>query len=236
MVDPLKTFGSPRVLFAKVLRKLKLMIDLYLLKDNFTLEYQRWVRDRGDETLRLEYDSLTENSVVLDIGGYVGEFAETISMKYNCKVYLFEPHPEYYNICVDKFRNNIKVIPLNFGLSDITGTFKLSDSENGSSFLRKSLDDFDLLQCKVREFFEVMEELKIKHIDLIKINIEGAEYALLSHILERDKQNISDQYQIQFHDFVTNAKEKRKNIELALSKTHSRSWCYDFVWENWKIK
>lgn len=236
MVHFLKTFGIPRGFFAKVLRRLKLIIDVYLLKDNFTLEYQRWVRDRGDETLRLEYDSLTENSVVLDIGGYVGEFAEKISMKYNCKVYLFEPHPEYYNICVDKFRNNTNIIPLNFGLSNITGTFKLSDSENGSSFLKKGLVNLDLVECKVREFFEVMEELRLKHIDLIKINIEGAEYALLSHILESKKQSISDQYQIQFHDFVTNSKEKRKNIELALSKTHLRNWCYDFVWENWKIK
>lgn len=236
MAGLLKIFVTPRVFYAKVLRKLKLVINVYLLKDAFTLEYQRWVRDRGDETLRLEYDSLTEKSVVFDIGGYVGEFAGSISMKYNCKVYLFEPHPKYYNICVDKFRNNPNVIPLNFGLSDIAGTFQLADSENGSSFLKKGVDDLGVLECKVREFFGVMEELKIKHIDLMKINIEGAEYALLSHILEKDRLNISDQYQIQFHDFVPNAKEKRKSIELAFSKTHSRSWCYDFVWENWKIK
>ena len=34
-------------------------------------DVDRWFADRGDQTLRLDYD-LNENSVVLDLGGYHG--------------------------------------------------------------------------------------------------------------------------------------------------------------------
>jgi hypothetical protein len=45
-----------------------------------------------------------------------------------------------------------------------------------------------------------------------------------------------NQYQIQFHDFIDDAASMRDKIIDALSKTHKRSWCYTFVWENWRNK
>ena len=38
-------------------------------------DVDRWFADRGDQTLRLDYD-LNENSVVLDLGGYHGSCSE----------------------------------------------------------------------------------------------------------------------------------------------------------------
>ena len=36
-----------------------------------------WVRDRGDQTLRLDYD-LAAASIVFDLGGYEGQWASDI--------------------------------------------------------------------------------------------------------------------------------------------------------------
>ena len=112
----------------------------------------------------------------------------------------------------------------------------LSDSVDGSSFINPNHKQEDGVRCEVREFFSVLSDLKVDHIDLMKINIEGGEFPLLQYIADRDKLTVVDEYLIQFHDFVERAMIKRENIIKALAKSHKRTWCYTFVWENWKCK
>ena len=49
-----------------------------ILRDPFLVSVKQWKRDRGDERLRMNYP-LTADSVVLDVGGYVGDFASEVS-------------------------------------------------------------------------------------------------------------------------------------------------------------
>ena len=42
--------------------------------------------------------------------------------------------------------------------------------------------------------------------------------------------------QVQFHDFIPNAQERRRAIQEALSATHELTYQYEFVWENWRKK
>jgi hypothetical protein len=53
-----------------------------------------WYEIYGDYTLRLDYD-LDENSIVFDMGGYVGEWSEKIFAKYDSHIFIFEPVKEY---------------------------------------------------------------------------------------------------------------------------------------------
>jgi len=50
-----------------------------------------WHNIDGDRTLRLNYDMLDEKSIVLDIGGYKGDWASSIFSKYCCTIHVFEP-------------------------------------------------------------------------------------------------------------------------------------------------
>ena len=225
---------NPLLFFKKLYRKLINIYKIYISKDEYAIEVSRWFKDKGDQTLRYDYPLLDENSIVFDLGGYVGDFAYGINKKYGCKVYLFEPHPEYYNICKKRFLSNKKITTLNFGLSNSEGKFILSDSFDGSSFLNPNHNKEGGINCNVKEFFNVLIELNVRKIDLMKINIEGGEYPLLSHIAKNDKLDVVNDYQIQFHNFITNAKTKRERILQSLTKTHQRTWCYNFVWENWK--
>jgi len=239
--------GNP-VLFAKKLRKrASRLFLLYVLRDASTVqsaevtrlvraEVTRWFRDRGDENLRLDYPDLDENSVVFDLGGYKGDFAQAINEKYGCKVYLFEPHPEFFRICVDRFLLNTKVVPLNYGLSDKNGVFTLSDTADGSSFLNPNHFNAEGIECEVKEILSTLIKLGVAEIDLMKINIEGGEYPLLSHMASQSALTMVNQYQIQFHTFIDDAESMRDEIVRALSKTHDQTWCYTFVWENWKRK
>ena len=215
-------------------RKIKRFYRLHILRDEHSIALSQWSRDKGDEKLRYNYPLLNEKSIVFDLGGYVGDFAYNINKKYDCKVYLFEPHQSFYKQCEYRFAQNKKVIPFKFALSDKEGTFTLSDSLDGSSFSNFINIAKQGLQCEVKEFFSVLSDLDIKNIDLIKINIEGDEYPLLKHIANRNELGIIDEYQIQFHNFIKGAETKRNLLTNEFRKTHKRTWCYKFVWENWK--
>ena len=116
----------------------------------------------------------------------------------------------------------------------MTGKFELADSVDGSSFL--NLNGKNTVLCEVKNIFDVLKDLEINNIDLMKINIEGGEYPLLQHIADNDKLNIVNFYQIQFHNFIEDAEKKRKKILMALNKSHISTWCYKFVWESWERK
>ncbi len=215
---------------ARVIR----FVKLYIIKDEFTVEAKRWVKDNGDKTHRLDYPTLNSDSIVFDLGGYLGDFAYEINRKYGCHVYVFEPHPKFYNQCIERFRDNEKITPYNFGVSDRDGKFTLSDSVDGSSFINPKHSDKKGVTCEVKELFSVLNYLGIKTIDLMKINIEGAEYPLLNHIVKQNKASTVNNYQIQFHNFVDDADRQRDTLVSELKKTHKRTWCYKFIWENWE--
>ncbi len=61
-----------------------------------------WFRDNGDKTLRLNYD-LNQNSVVIDLGGYEGQWSSDLFSKYCCNIYIFEPYQEYVSKIKDRF-------------------------------------------------------------------------------------------------------------------------------------
>ena len=159
--------NDPALFVKKVAGRFARLYRQHILKDEFSLEAARWVRDHGDQTLRLDYPHLDENSVVFDLGGYVGDFAAEIFDKYRCTIYLFEPHPAFYEKCVHRFKDNDKIIPLNYGVSDVAGNFSLSDSVDGSSFLTENHKNKGSVTCEVREFFSVLSDLGVSQIDLM---------------------------------------------------------------------
>jgi FkbM family methyltransferase len=206
----------------------------YVLRDPFLREAGRWVRDNGDQTLRLSYP-LSSSSVVFDVGGYNGDFAQAIHARYGCIVYLFEPVPEFFRRCVDRFSGNPKIICLNFGLSDADGLVDIRLAENASSF-DASVKNSETQKVVLRSVNAVIAELAVEEIALFKINIEGGEYAVLPALVANgDILRVVD-LQVQFHDFVAQASSLRQGILEDLARSHSRTWNYTFIWENWHIR
>lgn len=207
----------------------------YIRRDPFILALERWFRDAGDQTRRFGY-TLDGESVVLDLGGYQGDFTAQVTDKWGCYVYLFEPSPRLYEECRKRFQTSPKVKCFNFGLSDESGEFLLSDQCDASSIKheRASVSPNTKL-VQVRAFSEVFAELGIARVDLLKINIEGGEYDVLPHIISTGLISRIDNIQVQFHNFVVDAIPKRNAIVNALARTHRRAWCYEFVWESWTL-
>ena len=214
----------------RIFKKLAKIYRREILRDHFLLEIKRWFKDKGDSTLRLNYP-LGPNSVVWDLGGYKGDFAEAIHKRYGSKVFLFEPHPEFHSHSETRFTGNPKIVSLMYGLSNKAGWFSLSDSKDASSF---ALDSNSENKAEVRVASEVFQALEMQAVDLIKINIEGGEFEVLPDLISSGLISKFNFLQIQFHNFIPDADKKRDDICRALEKTHERMWNYDFVWESWK--
>tara|TARA_B100000780_G_C21009383_1_gene404151 strand:- start:121 stop:846 length:726 start_codon:yes stop_codon:yes gene_type:complete len=229
--DPVRII---KIVFFKIRLFYKWFYAQYIIKDFAVIERTRWYREKGDEKLRLDY-KLNKDSIVFDIGGYIGDFSNSIYEKYKCKIYIFEPSPLFYKICVERFKNNEKIVCFNYGLSDSENEFLLSNEKEASSISKKIKDTIGET-VKIRKFSKVFQNLQINRIDLLKVNIEGSEYNLMPHIIEEKLIEKIDNIQIQFHIFISDAKNKRSEIIKSLGKTHKEDWCYYFVWENWSLK
>lgn len=220
----------------KIGKRLQRQFKKHILRDVFLHEYDRWVADKGDTSLRLDYD-LNERSIVFDIGGYLGDFSEEISRRYNSRIYLFEPSKEFYLKCVDRFSDQDNIRCFNYGISDRDSTVALSSGDDGSSTRKeRTTKTLGSESVELRSFESVYSELGVSEIDLMKINIEGGEYDLMPHLITSNLVQMVRNVQVQFHDFVSNAASAKSEICQQMKLTHTQSWCYEFVWENWTIK
>ena len=87
------------------------------------------------------------------------------------------------------------------------------------------------------EIRSVADEIRsLGRVDLMKLNIEGAEYELLGALAEADLMGEVRFIQVQFHDFVPDAVAKLQEARELLSRTHDVMWEYPFVWESWELR
>jgi len=214
------------------LLRFKAFTKIYILREKENIYLNKWYLDNGEEKLRYDYP-LGESSIVFDVGGYLGEFAEKISEKYNSTVYFFEPVDEFFDSVESKLKGNENIRFYKFGLGAETRTDLITFDGAASSAVKKSDNSKEI---KIVNVIDFMNENRIDKVDLIKINIEGMEYELLNKIISEGKIKCFENIQVQFHNFEEGDSAKRDAIREKLAKTHYTTYEYPFVWENWKLK
>ncbi len=197
-------------------------------------EYRAWLSVEGDLTLRLDYD-LSPESIVFDVGGYKGQWASDIFSKYQCRIYVFEPVADFATFIRNRFSKNGKISVFHFGLGWHTVGATIEVDADKSSLFRGGLGRAGKTEkTRIVSASDFLQERGISRIDLIKINIEGGEYDLLRHLFESGWMERILNIQVQFHEFVPESRKKRDETRRMLARTHSLTYCYDFVWENWR--
>jgi FkbM family methyltransferase len=191
-----------------------------------------WHEARGDLTLRLDYD-LDTDSVVLDVGGYEGQWASDIFAKYRCQLHVYEPVNDFADFIEKRFFKNPRITLHRFGLAGSTREETITLSGDASSTHTRGERT---ARIQLVDAVEAIGALGVSTIDLVKINIEGGEYELLNHLLVEGLISKMRHIQIQFHDFVPGAEEKMTRIRNHLSETHEPTYQYAFVWESWSLK
>jgi FkbM family methyltransferase len=222
------------LLLAKVLGRLAFYAmqywNLYVARDPHTVWVHKWYHDHGDQELRLHYP-LTEDSIVFDLGGFEGNWTAEIYRRYRCRIFVFEPVPQFCERIRSRFEGVKGIRVFDFGLADRSRTDFLNLAAEGSSIYREG---GPRIQINLVDVLQFLAEASINRIDLIKINIEGAEYDLLNRMLAGDVTKFCSDIQIQFHDFFPEANARRESIRNALRSTHYLTYDYPFVWENWR--
>ena len=128
-----------------------------------------------------------DDAVVLDVGANIGNHALAFSTRAG-QVHAFEPLPEAWSLLEQNIRQNsignIKAHP--FALSDETGASTLyrnrSGNVGGSSFDEQG-GTVEAITVHKKIGDQVVEELGLHRIDLVKIDVEGHELYVLNGLV-----------------------------------------------------
>lgn len=194
--------------------------------------HAKWLAVNGEKTLRVDYP-LNSSSIVLDVGGFEGQWASDIYARYLCNIHIFEPVPKFAKDIESRFAKNQMIKIHQVALGAENGSIEINIEGDASSTL---LGGDSCISVQQVAFSDWYQKIKSPQIALMKINIEGGEYALLDHLIKTRLINRIDQLQIQFHNFIHNAESLMSDIQLKLAETHEITYQFPFIWENWKRK
>ena len=199
-------------------------IKNFFFKTAQTKEFLQFNSDGGDDVI-FKNIILNKDSVIIDGGGFNGEFTDEILKKKFHKIYIYEPDPNFFNDLIKKYKFEKKIEILNLALFNKEKIITLSENSNASSIMENSEDG-----TKVKAVDTSKEFKKYKNIDLLKLNIEGAEYDVISGLIETQELNKVKYLLVQFHKEHDLDGSKFEKINLEILKNYNIVFNYKYVW------
>ena len=149
---------------------------------------------------------INENSVIVDVGcGYEADFSRHMISCYGARAYAIDPtekHKKYLQKIEET--SGGKFVYLQNAVSSVSGDllfYEIENHESGSLFSDHTNIKQDVtISYHVRSLTlkEIPQKIGHSRIDLIKLDIEGAEFDLFNDIQAKDIQ-VYDQIYIEFH-------------------------------------
>ncbi|HTD66100.1 MAG TPA: FkbM family methyltransferase [Candidatus Limnocylindria bacterium] len=141
---------------------------------------------------------LTNRSVVVDAGAHRGEFSAEVIEKFGCQCHLIEANPNLAEKLSVPGAASITIAAL--GAADGRATFHVRDNPESGSLTSSSADRATAVDVETISLPKFMERIGVDAIDLLKLDIEGAEFDLVALTPENVWRRIS-QITVEFHDF-----------------------------------
>lgn len=148
---------------------------------------------------------VSSSSIVYSFG--IGEdisFDRSLSNMTGCTVHCFDPTPKSLIWLKKQSASQLsKIVVHPYGIAEKThqGTFYLPKNKehvSGSIVEQTAVDEDDFIEVPLKSISDIMLELGHNHIDVLKMDIEGAEYEVIQGLV---KSNITiGQILIEFHD------------------------------------
>lgn len=128
-------------------------------------------------------------AVIFDVGANIGQSAKAYATRFpHATIHSFEPSPETFLALTEKMFRFPNVVTHCLALGQGSATLGLTQRRN-SAMNRLLSGDKPLpkgaVQVDVRSGFDLMHELKIDHIDYLKIDTEGHDLNVLHGFRDR---------------------------------------------------
>jgi FkbM family methyltransferase len=223
----LKKVFQVNLLSELVLRNLDLQFIRRYLGREFLSPIQVFALDGYDTRL---YTDLNVNSdgIIVVLGGFLGDSAEKYFLSTGCDIQVYEPVNEFFNILKIRFDSNKKIQLHNCAVSKSSSTIELVLNGEKSGVFEEGAER---IRVKSRDIIDIVDDLHF--IELLELNIEGAEYEILERLIQGDRISCVNVLQIQFHNLSKSHELFRAQLRIELSKTHRQVFSYDWVWERW---
>lgn len=197
----------------------------------------------GGNALLYQDLPLTDTDRVLDAGGFHGEWTAGILVRYGCYCDLFEPAPEFMNLCSALLNRNprVNLYPAALGGRERILRFTLAGSGTSAFTEQKEVFGFDAPVVAINAYLDRLRHQGLSPdipgaLGCLKLNIEGGEYEVLETLLNS---GVVDRFRcllIQFHRQPEGYAIRYQRITRDLARTHSRVWGFPYVWERWDLR
>ena len=196
--------------------KLKRFLKILLRKDFYTKnQYNCLTESHGNPGAAFTIcpDEINENSVVYSFGiGTDISFDASLIDKYKLNVYAFDPTPRSLDwLKTQKLPGNFSYY--DFGIAAFDGEANFFSPQNPGnvsfSMEKNTFVSSDSVKVKVLRLKTILNFLGHEKIDILKMDIEGAEYDVITDIVKSDIK--IGQLLIEFHHrLISNGIKKTK--------------------------
>jgi FkbM family methyltransferase len=156
------------------------------------------------------FDSFNEHSVIVDVGcGHEAEFSKYMIERYNLNAFGVDPtrkHSPALKQLEGSTAGKFRHLAIAVAERDGVVTFNESRQNESGSILsdHTNVRNDDLITYDVESvsMSGLVRKVGATHVDLLKLDLEGAEYGLLEKITEEDLSPFNQIF-IEFHDHCT---------------------------------
>tara|TARA_R100000664_G_scaffold32108_1_gene46527 strand:+ start:1042 stop:1677 length:636 start_codon:yes stop_codon:yes gene_type:complete len=146
--------------------------------------YLHHVKGELDHEKKLFEKYVNKDKNILDIGGCIGVMSLMLSTLTSKKVYVYEPNPEAFYLLEQNIKNNnIKnVSAYNLGIGNTLKKTKIlhsADHNIGQTLLCLDKTDLENNKRAIEVDLIKLDDIKVKNIGFIKIDVEGYELEVL---------------------------------------------------------
>lgn len=210
----------------------------------------RYAAGGHDSLFQHNHKYLGSSSVVVEIGGNKGIFAQKIVDRYHPgAVHVIEPVSPMVKALTARFAKNPEVKIHQFALAREGGEMRMayrSQTDAAAKILRpgqpldKGWEGATVETVPLLTFDSAWQRMGVEMVDLMNINIEGIEFELVDALLQAGMQKKIRNIQIQFHVHagveVPDKIGKRCGFHKILRETHDLVYNFDWVWEQWVLR
>lgn len=166
-------------------------------------------------------EKINKNSLIFDLGANKGNFYSNMQSTFGGHYIAIEASLSLFQALPTN--NNVKTYNYALGNTSDDVTFYLSDNDEANSIDENITAVWGTARHETVAgitFDDLIEKLNIqKQIDLVKVDIEGAEIAMLASLSIEILTKIA-QMPIEFHDFLNHDKTSVKRIVRKLKENH----------------